>query len=76
MARITPGDPSQSYLVRKIEGTHRDVGGTGGQMPLGGPALAAGDIDLIKRYVTELATGAGDAGAGDAGADASDAATD
>jgi hypothetical protein len=70
MPRITPGDPARSYLVLKVEGTHIAPGGSGGQMPLGGPALPGGDIDLIKRYVREL-------GGADAGADAaSDAGTD
>ncbi|MCK6546163.1 hypothetical protein L6R52_09865 [Myxococcota bacterium] len=30
---IEPGDPDRSYLLRKIEGTHRAVGGRGGAMP-------------------------------------------
>lgn len=30
---IEPGDPDASYLLRKVEGTHRAVGGRGNGMP-------------------------------------------
>lgn len=46
--RIKPGDPDQSYLVQKIEG-HAAVGA---QMPLGGPALPAATVAVIRQWVS------------------------
>jgi hypothetical protein len=53
MARVTPGQPDQSYLIRKLQGTHRDVGGLGSRMPLGQPPLAQSVVDVIRRWVSE-----------------------
>lgn len=53
MDRIEPGDPDDSYLVNKIQGTQGNVGGSGERMPLGGGALPQGTIDLIRRWVSE-----------------------
>ncbi|MDG2304150.1 MAG: hypothetical protein P8R42_05750 [Candidatus Binatia bacterium] len=47
---ITPGDPSGSYLLLKIQGTQGDAGGGGSRMPLGG-MLAARDVSLIKAWI-------------------------
>jgi hypothetical protein len=52
MQRIRAGEPDNSYLIHKLQGTHRSVGGSGSQMPLGG-TLAQAQIDLIRRWVTE-----------------------
>jgi hypothetical protein len=49
LLRVEPGDPENSYLVQKIEGT-ADVGG---QMPLGGPPLNATMIALIRQWIGE-----------------------
>jgi hypothetical protein len=54
MDRIEPGDPDESYLVHKIQGTQADVGGGGGRMPLGGQ-LSAAEIETIRSWI---ATGA------------------
>ena len=52
MNRITPGDPSQSYLVHKIEGTQASVGGAGSRMPLGRAALSSTQIATIRAWIT------------------------
>ncbi len=55
LSRIEPGDRESSYLFRKIEGTHRDVGGTGGRMPLDGPPYLDGEtIERIGRFIDTL----------------------
>jgi len=47
--RIDPGNPDDSYLVRKIEGTNS----VGGRMPLDGPFLDQETIDTIRQWVSE-----------------------
>lgn len=51
MARIKPGQPDQSYLIHKLQGTHRTVGGSGERMPLSGAPLPQAQIDLIRTWV-------------------------
>ncbi len=51
--RIEPGQPDQSYLVHKIQGTQGTVGGSGVQMPFGGPALSQASIDIIRAWVAD-----------------------
>jgi len=46
--RVNPGNPNNSYLVQKLEGTTA----TGGQMPLGG-ALPQSDIDVIRQWIMD-----------------------
>ena len=53
MNRVTPFDPSQSYLVHKIEGTQGTVGGSGVQMPFGRPALSSQNIAIIRSWITK-----------------------
>jgi len=48
LLRVNPGNPNASYLIQKLEGT----AATGGQMPLGAPALAQADIDIIRQWIT------------------------
>ncbi|VUX55720.1 conserved protein of unknown function [uncultured Woeseiaceae bacterium] len=48
--RIEPGDPDNSYLIRKIEGT---AGIVGARMPFGGPFLDQAAIDMIRQWVSE-----------------------
>ncbi len=45
---VAPGDPNSSYLIRKLEGS----ASVGGQMPLGAPALAQADIDVVRQWIT------------------------
>ena len=46
--RIKPGDPDNSYLVRKIQGT-AGIGGM--RMPLGGTPLTQAQIDEVRSWV-------------------------
>lgn len=52
MPRITPGDTANSYLFRKLEGTHGEVGGSGEQMPLGG-ALEPEELEAIRSWIAD-----------------------
>jgi Ca2+-binding RTX toxin-like protein len=49
LKRVKPGDPDNSYLVQKIEGT----AAVGSRMPLGGSPLSADQIALIRRWISE-----------------------
>ncbi len=51
MNRVTPGQPDNSYLVHKVQGTHLDVGGSGFQMPKGRSPLTQMEIDLIRAWI-------------------------
>jgi len=53
LLRVKPGEPDASYLVRKIEGTHQEAGGSGVQMPMGDAALDAAARETIRRWVAE-----------------------
>jgi hypothetical protein len=47
--RVIPGDPANSYIVHKIEGT---PGIVGRRMPFSGePFLAAGQVLILKRWI-------------------------
>ena len=48
---VTPGQPDNSYLVHKVQGTHLAVGGSGFQMPLGRSPLTQMEIDLIRAWI-------------------------
>ena len=48
LERVKPGDPDNSYLVRKIQGT---AGISGAKMPLGG-SLTQAQIDEVRAWVT------------------------
>jgi len=46
---VVPGDPDNSYLLRKLEGA-ADIAGV--RMPRGtGPSLMAGQISIIRRWI-------------------------
>jgi hypothetical protein len=47
LMRVTPGDPANSYLYRKITG----AGITGDRMPQGGPYLSDAQIKLIRDWI-------------------------
>jgi hypothetical protein len=53
MDRVEPGQPDDSYLVHKIQGTQGTVGGSGVQMPATGGPLPDATIDMIRQWVTE-----------------------
>jgi hypothetical protein len=58
--RVKPGDPDDSYMVRKIEGL---AGIQGGQMPLGETPLPQATIDAIRQWITNGAPNAASAAA-------------
>jgi methionine-rich copper-binding protein CopC len=47
LLRVNPGNPDQSYIVQKIEGT----AAVGGRMPLGGAPLSQAQIDLVRGWI-------------------------
>jgi hypothetical protein len=50
LLRVEPGNPDDSYLIRKLEG---GPGITGGQMPQGGPFLDQATIDTIRQWISD-----------------------
>jgi mono/diheme cytochrome c family protein len=54
--RIEPGDPEKSYLLHKLLGTQRTVGGNGSRMPSGGKPLSDAQIATIRQWITQGAT--------------------
>lgn len=48
LLRVAPGDPQNSYLVQKIDGTTTIVGG---RMPLGRAPLPQASIDLVRSWI-------------------------
>ncbi len=46
--RVAPGDPDNSYLIQKIEGT----AGVGQRMPLNGSPLPQATIGAIRQWIT------------------------
>lgn len=51
MDRVEPGQPDNSYLVHKIEGTHLQVGGSGDRMPLARSPLSQAEINVIRAWI-------------------------
>jgi hypothetical protein len=51
--RVHPGDSAASYLIHKLQGTQRQVGGSGTPMPQGSPLLDPQTIDTIKRWIDD-----------------------
>ena len=47
--RVAPGDPDNSYLIQKLEGT----ASVGEQMPFGGTPLPQASIDVIRQWIIE-----------------------
>jgi hypothetical protein len=43
---VTPGSPDDSYVWHKLAGTHLEVGGAGGRMPMGPPLCDAGLVGV------------------------------
>lgn len=50
--RVAPGDPDNSYLIQKLEGT----ASVGARMPLSAPALEQVSIDVIRQWITDGAS--------------------
>jgi len=68
MNRVQPGNPDESYLWHKLNGTHDDVGGSGEPMPLawsfsegGGTTdhypLDEADLNRVERWILQGAPG-------------------
>ena len=49
LMRVAPGDPNNSYLIQKLEGT----AAIGERMPAGLPALPQADINVIRQWITD-----------------------
>jgi hypothetical protein len=47
--RVAPGDPDQSYLIHKLEGT----ASVGDQMPLGGAPIPQSTINFVRQWITD-----------------------
>ncbi len=47
--RVAPGDPDNSYLIQKLEGTAT----VGDQMPQGGTPLPQANINIIRQWITD-----------------------
>ena len=58
LMRVNPGNPDQSYIIKKLEGASDIVGG---RMPLGGPYLSQTQIDQVRNWISNGAprTGTG-----------------
>lgn len=52
LSRVAPGDPDNSYLVQKIEGTAAQ----GSRMPLGGGRLDQALIDNVRQWISDGAS--------------------
>lgn len=50
MDRVEPGNPDNSYLIRKLEG---GPGIVGSRMPQGGPFLDQATIDMIRQWISD-----------------------
>ncbi|HFE46338.1 MAG TPA: hypothetical protein ENJ18_12725 [Nannocystis exedens] len=53
LKRVAPGMPDMSYMMHKIDGTHLDVGGSGGAMPKGNPPLPLQENTDIRDWIIE-----------------------
>ncbi|HLF10494.1 MAG TPA: Ig-like domain-containing protein, partial [Gammaproteobacteria bacterium] len=49
LLRVAAGNPNNSYLIQKLEGT----AAVGGRMPLGGTPLPQADINMIRQWITD-----------------------
>jgi hypothetical protein len=47
LKRVTAGDPNNSYVIHKLEGTQS----VGVRMPQGGPFLSQSDINLVRAWI-------------------------
>lgn len=53
MLRVVPGNPEQSYLLHKLNGTQLQAGGTGSRMPFGSSALSETQINLVRDWISQ-----------------------
>ncbi len=52
LRRVDPGKPEKSYLINKVTGTQKSVGGKGERMPLGGQ-LSDDEIRTLRDWITQ-----------------------
>jgi hypothetical protein len=50
---VDPGNPSNSFLIRKVVATTLDDHVDGSPMPLHIPRLSQGEIDIISKWITD-----------------------
>ena len=48
LMRVNPGNPEQSYIIKKLEGAEDIIGG---RMPLGGPYLSEAQINQVRIWI-------------------------
>lgn len=48
LQRVNPGNPNNSYVIHKLEGTHT----VGDRMPQGGPFLDTATINQVRAWIT------------------------
>lgn len=56
LMRVNPGNPDDSYIIRKLEGA---AGIVGGRMPLGGPYLSQEQINTVRDWISNGAPRSG-----------------
>jgi hypothetical protein len=49
LSRVAPGDPNNSYIIQKLEGT----AAIGERMPAGLPAVPQADINVIRQWIAD-----------------------
>ncbi|WP_123630806.1 c-type cytochrome domain-containing protein [Salinisphaera orenii] len=57
LARVEPGDSTESYLIHKLKGNQLEVGGSGARMPLGSGPLTKKEIAKFESWINEGAAG-------------------
>ena len=58
MRLVAPGDPTKSYMVHKLAGTHIEAGGSGDRMPQNAPPLSEPEMELLVNWIRNLPTDA------------------
>ena len=53
MKRVDPGDPEASYLIHKLRGTHKEVGGEGERMPFDLDPLTEREVAAIVTWIRD-----------------------
>lgn len=53
LKRVEPGQPEKSYLLHKLLGSHKDVGGEGSQMPYLSNPLPKEQVELIRAWIEQ-----------------------
>jgi len=51
LLRVKPGAADESYMIRKLEGTHIEAGGKGVRMPMDGDPLTDAQIHMIRAWI-------------------------